>query len=119
VCKYSFAQVSDAISTFTADFSPLQHQHVQQELDRIALWLSSCPFEFIGSSVLLAHDTQRQGGAVHVNFIDFGHVEQAGPGANAGNIMGIRTLQKILQKFVQTSAPGSSSSSSSSSSAAE
>jgi hypothetical protein len=108
VCKYSFAQVTDTITDFVSDFSQQQHQHLRRELDRIADWLSSCPFEFIGSSVLLAHDSHTAGGtgSVHVKLIDFGHVEEAIGAANEGNIQGIRSLQQILQRFDHTSLEG-------------
>ncbi len=100
VCKYSFAQVSDSIAAFVCDYTPQQMQSVLRDLDRIAVWLSACPFDFIGSSLLLAHDALAAGAAPRVNLIDFGHVEPASGAANVGNLAGIRTLQQILQKFV-------------------
>jgi hypothetical protein len=103
VCKYSFAQVTDTITAFVGDFSQQQQQHLRRELDRIADWLSSCPFEFIGSSVLLAYDAAGGTASVHVKLIDFGHVEEAIGAANDGNIQGIRSLQQILQRFDHTS----------------
>ena len=103
VCKYSFAQVSDTIEAFVSDYSLQQIQSVLRDLDRIAAWLSDCPLEFIGSSILLAHDALAAGAAPRVNLIDFGHVEAAVGAANVGNVVGIRTLQQILQKFVETS----------------
>ncbi len=72
-----------------------------QELDRIAAWLDSCPFHFIGSSILLSYDSSADDCAVHVNLIDFGHVERASGAANAGNILGIRTLQRVVSASQQ------------------
>ncbi len=106
VCKYSLAQVSDTISAFVRDFSQSQHEHLQRELDRIAAWLTTCPFEFIGSSILIAHDAHADSDSLHVKLIDFGHVEEgAGEGeANAGNVLGVRALQNILQRRAQPAA---------------
>ena len=106
VCKYKFSQVSDTVAAFTRDFSQAQQQHLQRELDRIAVWLSSCPFEFIGSSILIAHDAHTTDiDSLHVKLIDFGHVEEASGEANAGNVLGVRTLQQILQQCVQAAPP--------------
>jgi hypothetical protein len=118
VAKFTLAQVSDTVSSFACDFTQAQHVRVQQELHRIADWLVACPYEFIGSSVLLAYDAQGEGGTegengsvrggdVRVKLIDFGHVEQGdGTGAaNQGNVLGIRTLQQILKQFIVASPP--------------
>ncbi len=112
VAKYSFAQVSDTVSSFVSHLSLAQLLHVQQELHRIADWLISCPYEFIGSSVLLAYDAQAEGGDVRVKLIDFGHVEHADGTctANEGNVLGIRTLQQILKQFTAASPPAAAAS---------
>ncbi len=105
VAKFSFAQLSETVSSFVGGFSEPQHLHLQRELDRIAEWLTACPYEFIGSSVLLAFDAQAECDAVSVKLIDFGHVEQADGVANVGNVLGIRTLQQILKQFIAASPP--------------
>jgi hypothetical protein len=113
VAKFTFAQVTDTVSSFVSDFSLAQRLHVQQELDRITDWLSSCPYEFIGSSILLAYDAQAEGsGDVRIKLIDFGHVELAdGTGAsNEGNVLGIRALQQILKQFIVASPPSAAAS---------
>jgi hypothetical protein len=100
VCKYSFEQLSAAVTTFLAAAPTNQLPHLQGELERIATWLEACPLQFIGSSILLSYDTQAPASALRVHLIDFGHVEPASGPANAGNILGIRTLQRVVQALL-------------------
>jgi hypothetical protein len=102
--KFTFPQVSHAIMTFISDFSPLQRERLLRELDRIAHWLSAVPFEFVGSSILVAHDSHPDGDCMRVKLIDFGHVEEVTQdgAANVGCVLGIRTLQRIVQQFTQS-----------------
>ena len=101
VCKYNLEQLSRTVAAFLGALPHAHHGPLLQDLERIASWLAACPFEFIGSSILLSYDAHADARSLRVNLIDFGHVEPASgaPNANnAGNVQGIRTLQRVVEQ---------------------